>query len=98
MTIEALGAMFAAMKIQYLRMLLRGKALREFETLSGQIGHITNASLNHIILGLGTYLFPVNALSKQKCAMRHKMRKPHKLKTSCYAVRLAEFNEGLALF
>ena len=49
--------------------------------------------LNRVILGLGTYLFPVNALSKKKRMMRHGMSKPHKLKVRYYTARLIDLND-----
>ena len=62
--INDIGATTAADKIQYLHTLLSGESLHEFETLLGQTGCTTKRNLNHIIFGLGTYLFPINVLSK----------------------------------
>ena len=38
--------------------------LRQFGTLSAEVGSTTSENLKSIILGLGTYVFPYNALSK----------------------------------
>ena len=43
--------------------------------------------------GLGWLLFPVNGLSKQKSAMRHIIKKPHKLKVRCYTTRMINLYE-----
>ena len=52
----------------------------------------TLENLKNIILGLGTYFFPGNVLSKKKCAMRHgfKLRR-------C-ASRVIDFNDYLDVF
>ena len=47
---------------------------------------------------LGTYFPPVNALPKQKCAMRRGIRNPIKLKVRRYAARLIYINDYLAAF
>ena len=46
-------------------MLLQGKALCQFDTLSDEVGSTTLEHLKSIILGLGTYFPPVNALLKK---------------------------------
>ena len=43
------------------------------------------------------YCFTVNALSKQKCAMRRGMRNPHGLKVRRYSACLVDLNEYLAV-
>ena len=63
--------------IQYLLTLVRGKALRQFETLSAEIGSSTPENLTSIILGLGAYFFPVNDIPKQNHTKHHGMRRPH---------------------
>ena len=57
MNLKMPGALNAGAKIQYLCTLVRGEALHQFGTLSA-----TSENLESIILGLGTYFFPVNAL------------------------------------
>ena len=74
--IKASGMLAAAKKIQYLLMLLHGKVLRKLGTLTFEVGITTVTYLNLIILGLGPYIFTVNALKKQKRAMRCGMRNP----------------------
>ena len=51
--------------------------------------------MTSIILGLGTYFSPVNALSKKICAMRHGIRNPRSLKVRRYAACLIDLNEYL---
>ena len=76
-------------------MSLSGEAFRDFGSLWGHIGHTTNANLNHIILGLGTYFFPIDNISKKNCAMRHIVRKPCGLKAGRYAECMIEINDYL---
>ena len=54
--------------------------------------------LNQVILGSGTYFPPVNALSKQKRAMRHRMSKTCELKVTCYDAFIIDINEYLGSF
>ena len=59
---------------------------------------MTTAHLSRIVLGLGTYFFPVNALSKQKRAMRRGIRKSRELKVRLYAGHLIDLNDYLDAF
>ena len=71
MTLKASRILVASAIIQYLRTLLRGEALHQFDTLSIEAGSTNSEALKSIILDLGTYLFPDNALSnnnKKRCA------------------------------
>ena len=61
---EALGKLAANSKLQYICTLLRGEALRQFYTLCYQVGSTTTTHLRQVILGLDTYLFPINVLPK----------------------------------
>ena len=79
MTLEASGTLKNIVKIQYLLTLVRGNALHYFDTLSAEIRSARPETLPSINLGLGTYFFPVNALSKQKRAIYHGKRKPRGL-------------------
>ena len=56
------------------------KSLPEFETLCAQIGNTTTTNFNHILLGLGTYYFLVNNLSKEKCVVGRVIRNLYRLK------------------
>ena len=53
--------------------------------------------MTSIILGLGTYFFPVDALSKQKRVMRRETSKPRGLKVRRYTDSLIDINEYLAV-
>ena len=57
-------------KIQYLCTMVRGEALHQFDTLPDEVGSTTLEISKNIIVGLGTKLTPVNALSKKKRVMR----------------------------
>ena len=80
MTIEASGKFKSEAKIQYLLTLVYVKALHLFHVLSAEVEGSTPETLGSIILCLGTYFYPVNALPKQNRAMRRIMRKPSGLK------------------
>ena len=86
--IKATGETPAADRIQYMYILLSGDSLHEFETLVGQIGCTNNRNLTQIIFGLGTYLFPINSLSKKHCLMCHRMRKSHTFKIRWYVAHI----------
>ena len=64
-TIDELVTLGTGANIQYLCILLHGEAIHQLETLSVEVESLTIEHLNRIILGFGTYLFPVNALPKK---------------------------------
>ena len=80
MTIEDSVVIDISAKVQYLCNLLCGEVLCRLDNFFVKEGSTTTTHLKHIMLGLGTYFSPISELSKQKCAMRHRMRKPHELK------------------
>ena len=98
MILKASGTLAAGANIQSLRMLLCGEALHKLDILSVAVVSTTADYLKSIILGLGTYFFSVNALSKQKRAMRRRMSKPCGLKVRRYTDRVINPNEYLAVF
>ena len=73
MTLDSSGAFTARANIQNLRTLLHVEASRQLGTFSVEVGSTTTTHLKRIILGFGTYFPPINAFSKQNCAMRHGM-------------------------
>ena len=98
MTIQASVKLADDAKIQYFRTLVRVKALRRLETFSSEVGSTNSEHLKSIILGSGIYFFPVNALSKQKRAMRRGMSKSCILNVRCYTACMIDINEYLAVF
>ena len=52
-------------EIQYLCTLVRGEVLHQYDMLSAEVGSDTPKNFMSIILGLGTYFYPVNAMSEQ---------------------------------
>ena len=66
--------------------------------LSVEVGITTQEILIIIILGLSTYFFPVNVLSKKKHAMHLSMRNPNGLKVIRCAACLIGINKYLAVF
>ena len=92
MTLAASGTMETGAKIKYLCTLVRGEELRQFDSLSSDVQGANPLTLETIVLGLDSYFFPVDFLSKKKRAMRRVMRKPCGLKVGIYADRLIDIN------
>ena len=95
-TLEASGTLAASAKIQYLHTLVHGDLLGQIYTLSVEVRSTASEHLKLIILGLGTYSFLVNALSKQRCAVRRGTRKPRVSRVICYADHMIDLNDYLA--
>ena len=74
--VDGSGTMSATGKINYLRTLIHGEEIQEFDELTSQNTGTSNAHLNFIKEGLLGHFFQINALSKQKRAMHRAMRKP----------------------
>ena len=75
-------------KIHYFLTLVCVEALRQFDTLSAEVGSATPENLISIILGFCTYFFPINVLSNQKHVISHKISRPCGLKLRRYAPNL----------
>ena len=65
MMIEMSGTFIENVKIQCLRSLLFGKAIRKFKTLCDWIRNMTITHLIQVLLGLHKYSPTVNVLSKK---------------------------------
>ena len=76
-------------------MLVRGELLHKFDMLSAEVRSAIPEKSTSIIIGLGTYFPPVNALPNKNRTMRRGMRKPRSFKVRCYAARLVDLNEYL---
>ena len=61
-------------------------------------GNTFNNHLRIIIKGLLEYFFPVNALSNQKRAMRHIIRKPRDMSFNRFTAQQTEINKFLPVF
>ena len=96
-TLEATGATSANGRIKFLHTLVRGEDLLNFKTLSDSISTIKNGNLNQIIIGRGKYPPPINAISKQKRAIRCDMRKPRTRKIRRYTLCLTNINDYLTV-
>ena len=83
--------------MNYLRTLLCGSSLREFDELELQ-GNTTNNHLKLITKGLLDYFSPMNGLSKQKRAVRRAMRKPRDMSFQRFAAQLMGINNFLHIF
>ena len=59
--LEASGMLKAGINIQYHCMMVRGGALSKFDEFSAKVESSSPEDFKYIILGLGTYFFPVNA-------------------------------------
>ena len=97
-TLEDSVALTISTNIQYLCMILYGKVLRQLDTLSVEMGSKTMTHLSCNVFGLGNYFINTIVLSKQKCVMHRRIRKPCTLKLRCYADRMVELNEYLTAF
>ena len=64
MTLEALGVILGCINIQYFCTLVGVESLYHFDMLYDEVGSSTPENFKSVILGFGTYFFPVNALSK----------------------------------
>ena len=65
--------------------------------LSAEAGSSTSDKLKCIILGLGTYFFPVNALPNKNHTMRSRMRKTQ-FKVRRYAACMIDMNKYFSVF
>ena len=97
-TLKASGSHTTSAKIQYLLTLLHGEAIRQIDTLCVEVGSTNTTHLNRIILGLCTYFFLINMLSKQKRAMSRGMRRVRKLKVRRYTACMIDINKHLEAF
>ena len=79
MTLETSRTLATDAKTQHLCTLVHGEALHQFELLSDDVEDENPLNVEAIILGLASFFF-VKFLSKQKCAIRRRMMKPHVLK------------------
>ena len=75
MTLTASRTLEAGAKYQYLRNLVRGEALRQFDLLSANVESTETLKVYNIVKALSQYFPPVNSLSKQKHVMRRGMKK-----------------------
>ena len=98
MTLTASGMMEMGAKVQYLCTLVDGESLLQFDSLSYGVECTEPLTVEYIIKGLVLYFFPVNFLSKQKCAMCHGMSKQCIIKVRRYINRFIDLNEYLASF
>ena len=78
--------------------LVHGEALRQFGTLSTEVGITTSKKLKSIILGSVVCFFPVYVMSKQKCAMCRGMRNQCGSKVIHYDACMIDINKYLAVF
>ena len=98
MNLKASGTLKAGARIQYLCTMVLGEALRQLYAFSDEVESASPENLTSIVLVLGVYIFPVNALSKRKRSMRCRMRNPLGLKVRRYADPFFGLNEFLAVF
>ena len=89
------GTLEAGAKVQYLRTLVRGEALRQFDSLSADMESFNPLTMKNIIKGLASCCLPVHFISKQKRTMRLGTRKPCGFKVRCYATILIDLNDYL---
>ena len=99
MTLETTGTMEMNLKVQYLRTLVHGEELCQFELLYADVENTDiSLSVGYLIKVLEWYFLLVDSLSKQKRTMCQCMKKPRNLKVKLYAAYLIDLNEYLASF
>ena len=96
--INGTGTTSVSGTIKYIRTMLHGESLREFDELASQNNGMASYHLKHITDSLLGYIPPINALSKKKRTMHRAMRKPWYLTFKCFIARLTELNNCLPLF
>ena len=93
MALDILGTLAENSKLQYIRTLLHGEVLRQFDNFCAQVGSTTMSHFNQVVLGLEKYFFPVGVLSKQKLVIRRKMINLHNSRVLLYAACMIYINE-----
>ena len=84
---DGTGTTYATRKIQFLCTMFHGGDLIEYGVLASQFGSTTNGHLKLTKDGLIGYFPPLNALNKQKRAMRYAMRKPRDILFKIFSAR-----------
>ena len=74
MTLAESATLKAGSKYQYLCTLVRGEALRQFDSFSVDVEGMETLNVDYSIRGLAQYSPPVNYLSKKKRTMRHVLK------------------------
>ena len=85
---ERTGTTKAAEKISYIRTLVCGEALQEFDELASQNAGTDNSHLKFIQEGSLGYFPLINTLYKKKRVIRRAMRKPQDIPFKRFAARL----------
>ena len=94
-TLAELWTLEKGAKVQYLRTLVGGEVLCQFDSLSSDLEITYPLMVEYVIKGLSLYFSPVNLLSKQKRAMSRRMRKPHGTKVGWFTASFIDLNEYL---
>ena len=97
MTLASTGTLETDAKIQYLRTLVRGEALCQFDLFPSEVENAETLKIGYYIRGSALYFPPVNSLLK-KSAMRLRRKRTRGLKVRCYAARLIHLNGYLSSF
>ena len=95
---DGTGTTSPRIRIDYLHTMLRGQALRELNEVQIQYGGLTNNNIQIIHEGLLEYFFPINSLSKKKCARRRAMHTPQSMTFKSFVTMLTEMKNYLLLF
>ena len=82
-------------KVQNLFKLVRGEALRQFDSLCSDVKITESLNVEYIINGFKLNSPPVNWLSKQKRALSRGTRKPRCPKVRRYSDNLIDLNDYL---
>ena len=84
--------------IAFLRTLLQGEALQEYDLIIVTFRGTAATHQQEIRKVILEYFFPINTIEKQKRTMRHMMRKPRRVKLKHFAARLQEWINLLTKF
>ena len=96
-SIEGTGTMKVAGRTNFLQVLLRGETFQDLDNPEIQNNGTTNTHFKEIQEGLIDYFFPMNAIIKQKRAMRRYMNKPFTLIMKRPTSRIMDLNNYLPL-
>ena len=96
-TLVVSGTLEAGVKCQYLCTLVRGEALRQFDSLSVDVEGTETLNVDYIIRCLSQYFPPVNLL-KIEAHNASWNEKPRSLSVRRYAACLIDLNQYLESF
>ena len=98
MNLAAAGTLEAGVKYQYLRTIVCGEALYQFDSLSDDVEVTETLNVDYMFRSLSQYCTPLNMKPKQKCAMLRETKRMRSLTVRHYVTCLIDINEYLKSF